>query len=63
MHALVCRFKPCGVSNHACNVVSAPDPNQPQCGSLPVSPCVILDAICAGVGLGPRLHAMQLLTC
>ena len=38
-------------------LVSAPDPNQPQRGSLPVSR-VILDAIRAGVGLGlgPRLH-------
>ena len=34
------------------NVVSVADPNQPQCGSLPVSRKVI----CAGVGvsLGPR---------
>ena len=32
-------------------VVSAPDPNQPQHGSLPVSH-VILDAMCTGVGLG-----------
>ena len=30
--------------------VSALDPNQPQCGSLPVSPHVILEAIHAGVG-------------
>ena len=41
------------------DVVSAPDPNQPQRGSLPVSR-VILDAIRAGVGLGlaPRLLLM-----
>ena len=37
-------------------IVSVPDPNQPQCGSLPV-PRVILEAIRAGagLGLGPRL--------
>ena len=42
------------------HLVSAPDPNQPQRGSLPV-PRVILDAIRAGVGLGlgPRLHTTQ----
>ena len=36
-------------------IVSVPDPNQPQCGSLPV-PRVILEAIRAGagLGLGPR---------
>ena len=31
-------------------IVSAPDPNQPQCGSLPV--CMILEAFCGGVDLG-----------
>ena len=35
------------------SLVSVPDPNQTQCGSLPV----VLEAICTGVGLGlgPRL--------
>ena len=36
-------------------VVSAPDPNQPQHGSLPVSRA-ILEAIRAGVGLGLGLR-------
>ena len=44
------------------DVVSVPDTNQPQRGSLPVSHVGILEVIRAGVGLGPRLGWMWMRT-